>query len=175
MNYTIDGASKLVLRTRAQGLLARLAHDLSIASSAVTGTASVEGEGWTARLTIATKSLRVEGVVRGDRVETGVLGDSDRAEIERKLATEVIGAPEVAVEARGLSRRQGKATLTLGRSSEVPLTIEVTELEGGALVAKVRGAISLSALGIAEIKGPLGAFKVADEVKLLLDATLRPA
>ena len=50
-SFRIDkGASKLVLRTRAEGMLARLAHDLEIAAGEINGAASLDGDAWTAEV-----------------------------------------------------------------------------------------------------------------------------
>ena len=48
----LEGQSKVVVRTRATGMLARLAHDLEIVSTEVTGTATVEGGKWAAEVVV---------------------------------------------------------------------------------------------------------------------------
>src|SRR5262249_40421369 len=75
-------SSRLAVRTRATGLLARLAHDLEIVAETFSGEARLDDPSWSAELTIPVWALRVGGVLRDDRVDASVLSASDRAEIE---------------------------------------------------------------------------------------------
>jgi hypothetical protein len=102
-NFHIDAkASTLVVRTRTAGLLGRLAHDLEIAAGELTGRATTDDEAWTAELTVPVQSLRVVGVLHGDRVDETTLSASDRAEIERRIREEVFaGASEAKAHAEG--------------------------------------------------------------------------
>jgi hypothetical protein len=168
-------ASKLTIRTRAKGLLARLAHDLEIAG-AVRGTAEVDEATWSGQLEIEVASLRVVGVVRAGSVDTTVLSASDRLDIERKIRDEVLaGTGRVEVRASGPSRERGEATIGLARSSaRAPVTL-AARAEGSGLAVSGRLELSLKGLNIKPIKGPLGAFEVSDAVEVRYELALKPA
>ena len=73
-------ASRLAVRTRATGMLARLAHDLEISAAEVRGHARLDGdgEGWTAELLVPVSGLAVAGVLHGDRLDPAGLSQSAR-------------------------------------------------------------------------------------------------
>lgn len=175
MNYVIDNASsKLTIRTRAQGMLARLAHDLSILARSIEGQAQLlDKDGWSAALTVA-PSLFVEGVLKGDRVDTTVLSPADRQEIERRLLDEILRRKEVHIDASGSARSSGRAKVTMaGGSANASTQLQIRERDDGALEAKGQAELSLEALGVPPIKGPLNAFKVADTVVVQFALVLR--
>lgn len=160
-------------------MLARLAHDLEIASTEVGGTATSDGASFTAELVVPVASLRVVGARKGDRLDTGVLSEGDRAEIERKIRVEVFeGDREVACKAEGSSLDRGEVALTIGGVSSLMrrarLTQTVKEAPGGGSSVEGRAELSLSALGIREVKGPLNAFRVADTVEVLYKFVVDP-
>lgn len=169
-------ASKLVVRTRASGLLGRLAHDLEIAAEELSGGASVDGDAWTAELTVPVPRLRVAGVLRGERLDTKTLLASDQAEIERRIRDDVlVGGSAVIARAEGRARGKGEVAVSIGsRSARFPLTQEVTAGDGGGSVASGRCSVSLRALGIPEVKGPLGAFRVSDTIEVIYTIVLLP-
>lgn len=170
-----SAASSIALRTRAEGLLARVAHDLEIAAPLFRGRATLDGDTWTAELGVAVASLRVAGVVRGTDVDRGALSSSDRAQIEQKMRQDVFfgGVREVLAVAHGTSRTGGEATVSLGpRSQRVPVTLSVEAPSGGKITATGRFTLSLEKLGVKPIKGPLGAFRVKDAVEVLFTILL---
>jgi hypothetical protein len=176
-SFRIDkGASKLVLRTRAQGMLARLAHDLEIAAGEINGAASLDGDAWTAEVAVPVSSLRVAGALRGDRLDTSALSSKDRAEIERKIREEVLAAgPEVRTRAEGPSRDRGEATVSFGsKSARVSVSHSKTEPSGAGFSVTGRAELSLRALGVAEVKGPLNAFRVGDTIEVLYTLVIQP-
>lgn len=163
-------ASRLVLRTRASGLLARLAHDLEIEATELSLKASQDGDAWAAELSVPVAKLRVAGVLKkGDRLDTGVLSASDHADIENRIRTEVLaGGPEVRVQASGKSPLNGQAEVSLGpKSARFPVLQSVEPREGGGFDISGRCDVSLSALGVQEVKGPLGAFRVNDVIEVV--------
>jgi len=170
-------ASRLVLRTRTSGLLARFAHDLEIEATELSLRASSEGDSWSAEVSIPVASLRVAGVLKsGDRLDTTVLSASDQADIENRIRTEVLAeGPEVKVQASGTSRDRGEALVSIGsRSARFPVSQAVEARDGGGATVSGRCDISLRGLGIEEVKGPLGAFKVADTVEVVYTVVLAP-
>lgn len=174
---TNKDASRLVLRTRTSGILARFAHDLEIVATEVLFRAFVDGDTWTGEVSIPVASLRVAGVLKGgDKLDTSVLSASDQAEIEQRIRGEVLaGGPEVKVKASGQSRDRGEAVVSIGsQSARFPLSQSVEAREGGGARVSGRCDISLKALGIHEVKGPLGAFKVSDTIEVVYSLSLIP-
>ena len=168
-------ASSIALRTRAEGLLARVAHDLEIAAPLFRGRVTLDGEAWTAELGVAVASLRVVGVVHGAALDRAALSSSDRAQIEQKMRQDVFfgGVREVSALAHGTSRAGGEATVALGtRSQRVPVTLSIEAPPGGKITASGQLTLSLEKLGVKPIKGPLGAFRVKDAVEVLFTIPL---
>jgi hypothetical protein len=172
------GASHLALRTRSKGLLARLAHDLEIRNDAVTGKATLDGDAWTGELSIPVEAFRVAGVLHGDTLDPDGLGAADRAEVERKVRDEVFeGTKAIRANAAGPARAGGSGKVALARK-EAPTSVDlraVVERPAGGFVVKGRATVSLAALDVREVKGPLGAFRVADTVEILFELALSPA
>lgn len=163
---TIDfQASTITIRTRAKGMLSRLAHDLEIDASRWDGAVELDGDAWKATLTFDVRGLRVVGALKGDRVDRAVLSASDKDEIERKIRSEVLPIDSVTVSLSGTDRKRADvvvAGLVGEQKMSVPITVE--ERRDGELVVFGDLKLSLSRLGIKEIKGPLGAFKVDDAI-----------
>ncbi|HZO11904.1 MAG TPA: hypothetical protein VFB62_01555, partial [Polyangiaceae bacterium] len=160
-------ASAITLRTRAKGLLAKLAHDLELEARRFEGSVELDGSAWTARLAFPVRDLHVVGSLRGERVERNVLSSADRAEIERRIRDDVLTVDKVEVSLTGTSRAGGEAHVRVGRGEQrVRFSMTTEERRDGELVSHGAVNVSLSTLGIAEIKGPLGAFKVNDSVEV---------
>jgi hypothetical protein len=167
-------ASRLAVRTRAVGMLARLAHDLEIVATRFDAHADLDDDAWSGELTIPVDALEVAGVLKHDRVETGVLSPSDRAEIVKRMRDDAFrGAPRVEVRARGASRERAELVVSIG-GREAPFSAALrTRQDADAIVVSGTAALSLKALGSREIKAPLGAFSVKDEVAIVFDLRLR--
>lgn len=177
-DYVLDRkASSFSVRTRAEGMFSRLAHDLEIAAEGFSGEVALDDDGgFTATLRFPVSGMRVVGVLRGDHVDRGVLSQKDRSEIERRIQREVIAVDEVVVEASGTSRERGHARLRIGRGEQrVPISFSTEARRDGELAAEGKGYASLRALDIREVKGPLGAFKVSDTLELVFFVMLVPA
>jgi hypothetical protein len=166
MKLTIDGAAtSLRLHTRAKGLLSKLAHDLAIDAREVEGSVELDGSSWRAELTIPVSSLRIAGVLRHERVEAGVLSGSDVLDIERRIRDELLPARHVTVEAEGTSLDRGQATVRCPRGDQhIRFDLRVADDKRS---ASVETRVSLKALRVPEVKGPLGAFKLADAVEVI--------
>jgi hypothetical protein len=168
-----EQAATLTVRTRATGMLARLAHDLEIEAERVTGAAEIDGTRWHAELRVAARSLRVTGVVRSGSVDRAVLSRADREEIERRLHGELIG-DEVRVRAEGDALDRGRALVTVAREQALELRLETESRPHGGYSVVGRAELSLRALGVPEVKGPLGAFKVDDRLEARFWLVLLP-
>ncbi|MEM9691264.1 MAG: hypothetical protein AAGA56_01855 [Myxococcota bacterium] len=164
--------SRLIVRTRAEGPLARVAHELQIEAQRADGVAWFDDPAgsWRGLLEVPVASLRVMGSLRAgtDELDTSGLNRLERAEIRRRLRKTVLAAPMVVVEAEGQASQGRLRCVVPAASDEVPFAVEPQKHREGLLV-RGRVALSLNALGIAEIKGPMGAFRVADRVEVEFD------
>lgn len=170
----IPQQSSLSVETRAKGMLAKLAHDLSIEAHAIEATCTFDAGRATVELTIPTAELRVRGVRKGESVDTNTLSASDKTEIERKIRSEVISAARVVAKLEapvvlepGHASVEARGVVEVGRSSaKVASKLEVDVAEA-VVTASGRVQLNLPALGITPPKGPLGAFRVDDTVEVV--------
>jgi hypothetical protein len=164
----LDAArSRLAVYTFAEGFLSALAHDLELVAGDVSGT--LDGEKVELRVPVA--GLKVTGVMKKGRLDTGVLSAGDRDTIERQIRDEVLAGG--AVVARG-ERSGNDASVEVEapppRTARARLTcrVQVTD-EAGAKRAKGSAEVSLKGLGAPPVKGPMGAFRVSDKVRVDFD------
>jgi hypothetical protein len=169
-------ASSFTVRTRAKGLLARLAHDLEIEAKGFSGSIELDGDAWHGELRFPIGELRVVGSLRGDRVDRAVLSSSDKSEIDRKIREEVLPVPEVRVRLENGTRTRCDAVVISARGEQrVSTTLTTEDRRDGEVVCYGELALSLKALKIKEVKAPLGAFKVADRIEVAFWVMLVPA
>jgi hypothetical protein len=167
-------SSRLAVRTRAVGMLARLAHDLEIVATRLEGRAELDGEAWSGELSIPTDALDVAGVLKGERVDPNVLSPPDRAEILKRMRADAFhGAAAVQVRANGTSLDRAELVVAV-RDHETRSIVQLRTREDGEAIAVAGTAkLSLKSIGAREIKAPLGAFSVKDEVEIVFDLVLR--
>ena len=174
MRWSLDAlASSVRIRTHTAGLLARFAHDLELAASAMSGWVEQVDDGWTSELEFPVASLAVVGVIRGGVVDRSVLSVNDVIEIERKLRSEVLRGASVRVRGRGDQRLAEVAVEAPRGTSTVTAALTHGSHEGDRRSVEGKARLSLSKLGCPEVKGPLGAFKVSDEVEVLARLVFR--
>lgn len=181
VNLVLDPAgSRVHVRTFAEGLFARLAHDLELACR------DVEGEGHyapdagsgSATLEVPITGIYVVGVRKGAAVDEQGLSPSDKHDAIEKMRHDVFHTTaqdaRVRVEA---SLDQGKARVRVvapsGRSTEVTLAPRLRS-EGDVVHVAGTFPVSLQALGSDVVKGPMGAFRVKDLVEIDADLAFRP-
>jgi hypothetical protein len=174
IRMTVDPArSSLRVETRAKGLLAKLAHDLSIDGAGPTGTCVIEEGRFALDLELPVAALKVAGVRKGGRVDGSVLSRSDVDDIQRRLRGEVLaGNASVTLHAKGAAPEGDRATVraelvvSAGRGRQ-HLRADVTvRREGDRTIATGVATVSLDALDIAPVKAPLGAFRVDDAIEV---------
>ena len=160
--------SRVRLRTYAKGLFAALAHDLELEASPTGEVVHADG---VARATIDVRAdaIHVRGVVRRGHVHTDVLSASDVREIERKLRDELFApSPALTITVTG-TREAPVAIIAMapprGGSTRADVIIGV-QAGDDLLEVRVRGALSMRALGLPIVHGPLHAFVVKDEVAI---------
>lgn len=180
MTYT-RGVSDLVLdpdrsrvriHTYAEGLLARLAHDLELVCGDLTGSGSRTADGGTARVEARLGAMTIAGTLHDDRVNESGLSPSDKHDALEKMKKEVFHAgadARVVVEA-ALERGTARVKLTPpnGRIFEATAKVDV-EGEGDGARAKGSFDVSLAKIGSDPVKGPMGAFRIKDRVVVLFD------
>lgn len=160
MDHVLDPSrSEITLHTGTTGLFSAVAHDLEIAVREPRGEASFDAasaHGW---IECPVRALVVVGAVKRGRVDAGVLSAGDRGDIERRIREVILPIPVVRIEATV------DEIAVQGPSATQRLPARWTRAdENGAIVLRGAMSLSLKKLGIAEVKGPLGAFRVADEV-----------
>lgn len=173
--------SRIRLHTFAEGILARLAHDLELVCGELTGTATeLEGGGGTASIEVPLRGMTVSGVLGKDgSIDERGLTPTDRRECLAKMHKDVFHArPEsvvrVEVHVEGDSARV-RVIPPNGKSVEAVVRAEVhPEGNDGGIRSSGRLEVSLSAIGSDTVKGPMGAFRVKDKVVVSFDVVFRP-
>ncbi len=175
--------SRVRLQTFAEGLLARLAHDLELVCGDLSGVASRAGE-----MKASTGKASIEAPLRGfvvagvlgkdGRVDERGLSANEKSDAIAKMHDDVFHAPHdgvvrVEVQLDGPSARV-RVTPPNGTSVEVVLRPEV-RAAGDGVRASGSFELSLLALGAEVVKGPMNAFRVKDKVKVIFDVTFMPA
>jgi hypothetical protein len=169
MRYRLASeASTVTVRTGTEGLFARMAHRLELVARPADGWGERAGEVVRGGLRVRSSDLHVTGALRGDRVDVHVLAAADVSAIDARVAAELFGGVvtfEIEVDAR-IGAAGGTASVSSARgkaSSTVRLTVEE---EGESLRVTAEARLSLRALGAGPVSGPLGAFRVADELEV---------
>ena len=168
--------SHVRVRTFAEGMLARLAHDLELEWPVAEGHADLaSGE---ASVRIDADAVTVLGAKKGRHVDLGALSVSDREEIKRRLLGSIGADRGNGVIVANIKIASGRSkvakveiALACGRAT-TDADVEMSEHDG---TTRVTGSLTLSlrALGVPEIKGPLGAFRLKDRIELAFAAELR--
>lgn len=154
--------------TYKEGLLSRLAHDLRLTVTRW----QIVIDGRDVRGTFDARSLVVDGVVRGPRVDQKTLAQKDLADIAGNIEQHVLKTaryPEITYEGRVAGVREGKVTLKgtltlVGRTGPLDL---VLERRGD----KVVGAATLlqTRWGITPFSAALGAIKIKNDVDVKVE------
>lgn len=177
VHYTLDPSrSRVTIRTEAEGLFSPLAHDLEIEAVPTRGEATDAGSEWSATVVTTPAALRVVGAVKRGAVDPGALSARDRSEIERRIREEVLrDVREVVCEASGRGASAEVIVRASGAGARFPLRYE--RLASATRDVAVEGSfeLSLRALGVPEVRGPLGAFRVRDRVRVSFRLTFTPA
>ncbi len=165
--------STVVVRTRAEGLMSRLAHDLELRAGQFEGQVRLEDDeqNWSASLRFPIVGLTVVGVLRAGAVDEGVLSAREHAQITDKVQNDILLGPEVLVRVNGKTRDAGQGVVRAPRGQQrIRFDLKHDE-QDGALTGQIE--LSLERLGVAPIRGPLGAFRVADEIVVQFRLVLR--
>lgn len=177
------GESHLTVETRAKGMLAKLAHDLSIGATSLKCEATLDDGRLSLELSVPVAGLRVDGVRKSAHVDKSVLSSSDRSEIERKIREEVLRSSTVVVKTTcdapsglaqdGTHEVSAPLTVELGSAKTEVRTRATVTTAAGRVVARGKATVSMPSLGVAPVKGPLGAFRVDDDIEIVYDLVFR--
>lgn len=157
------------IHTFKEGLLSKLAHDLRL--SVTRFDINVRGLELSARFEL--ESLRVDGSVRGGKLDRAELSDADRKKIRETMLRDVLRARDHG-EARFTGRTHSReppfaveGSLTLAGVTK-PLSLLLLP-RGGRLVAEVE--LVPSQWGIKPYRALGGALRVQDRVLVSIDAS----
>lgn len=160
----VSERSKIRIRTFAEGLLARLAHDLELECRSLEGEATLEDGRVEGRIAFPVGGIEVSGTLRNGVLDPAGLSTSERRDCLAKMRAEVFRADQGTV--RVVATSSGTASITLpdGRAlcQQVTLAVDLERAHGSLELA-------LSALGVDPIKGPMNAFRVRDRLLVLFD------
>ena len=174
---TVDPEKTQVrIRTFAEGLFSRLAHDLELVCRGVEGTAERSSpDKGLATLSVPIAKIEIAGTLKNGRVDPAGLSPSDRDDVLRKMRRDVFHAKDasgaVTVEATlEAGRARVRVIPPTGRSVDRPVSVRLEPADAG---ARVTGSfeLSLDSIGSAPVKGPMNAFRVKDSVEILFDVT----
>lgn len=182
-DLVLDAArSRVRLQTFAEGLLARLAHDLELVCGDLEGTASraaADGDvAGTASITVPLRGIAIAGVLGKDgRTDPRGLSPAEQRDAVAKMQRDVFHAGPEGVVRIETHYDGGSARIRVvppnGQAVESVVRPDVVA-EGDAVHAKGTFEISLAAIGAGVVKGPMGAFRVKDRVKVIFDAVFTP-
>jgi hypothetical protein len=174
--------SRVRLQTFAEGLFARLAHDLELVCGDLSGHASRSAEGRTdagsASIEAPLRGFSVGGVLgRDGHLDEGGLTPGERRDCLAKMYSDVFHSPPngmvlVQVQLDGAAARV-RVVPPNGKAVEIVMKPEV-KADGESVRASGSFEVSLMAIGSDVVKGPMGAFRVKDRVKVLFDVTFAP-
>lgn len=158
----------MIVTVRAEGPLARLAHDIRLEA----GGATAESDGETVRARFPVAGLRaVESSRHGkERFEPPTPRDAE--EIESRVRTVALAGGEAVLVTA--TRDRVEVTAPRGRQTVAPREVRVAR-EGARLRVRAVCTLSLSALGTGKVDMPLGAVRLSDAVEIDVDLTLADA
>jgi hypothetical protein len=175
-------AATLTVWTEKEGLLSKVAHDLSILATELRAALSLDGARATVEVVVPVRGLRVQGQVKDGRVTP--LSDKDHREIDATLqGKDVLDAarhPEVRYAgelarpgASGDVQVAGRLTLR-GRTEPLPLVARI-EVAPDRWVVTGEVRLRQTAWGLKPYSALLGALKVKDEVRVTWRLEYAPA
>ncbi len=162
----------VAVRTHRTGAAARAGHDLLLHVTAWRGEIEIgeDGAPTTVVFEVDTTSFRVIDGTGGIQA----LGDDDRASIVQTIDDEILNRAPVTFRSTEVEETAPSVFCVHGDLTLVgetrPLTVELTAADGALRAA---AAVVQSSWGIKPYSALFGALKVADDVSVAIDATLR--
>lgn len=159
--------SRVVIETRARGMLAAVAHDLRIEAPIAEGS-SEDGATFRARFDVARMKV-IESARHGTNAWHAPPA-SDAADIEHRIRSELFeGCDHVDVTGR-LDAARASITVRSRGSQTIMLDVHVDRSQGVRASGKCE--LSLRALDTGKVHVPLGAIKLDDTVSVTFDVAL---
>ncbi|MBX3215052.1 MAG: hypothetical protein KF850_23660 [Labilithrix sp.] len=163
--------SRVRIRTFAEGLFSRLAHDLELVCRRISGSAERAGaEQGSAEVEMPIAAIEVAGTLKNGQLDPNGLSPSDRDDCLRKMRSDVFHAAADAVVRVEATVEAGKARVRIvppqGRTVERPVPVRLEPAGDGSTRVAGTFDMSLSALGSDPVKGPMNAFRVKDSVEV---------
>jgi len=157
--------------TYKEGVLSRLAHDLRLSVKKW----ELVVDGRDVRASFDPRSLEVDGVVRGQRVDDKILTPKDLSDIAENIEKHVLKTarhPQITYEGRLVAAKAGKLTIRgklmlVGRAGPLEFGLERIgdKLVGQATILQTRW-------GITPFKAALGSIKIKNDVGVKVDLPL---
>lgn len=175
--FTCDDA-ELIVETFTEGLGARAAYDVTVATKSVRLAAEVRRNApaeSTCRVEIPVDSFEAHALHRTKSRKPADLSSSDASTIRGKSQDKLRSTfgPKVIVEASSGTDIGGGRHRFSAKTNGATFSVEVeSTLSDDGLELTATAKPRLSALGVAKVKGPLGVITVADEIQLRLTAKL---
>ena len=158
----------LSVRTRRGGAAAKAGHDLLLHVTEWEGTLTIGDGGAPAAAELAADatSLRVQEGTGGMKA----LDEDDKANIHQTIDDEVLQRRDIAFRSTSVEGDRAEGELTLGDRTR-PLSLELDVSDDGAVSATAT--VKQSDWGMKPYTALFGALKVADEVRVEIDARLQ--
>lgn len=169
-----DGKSRVRVHTFAEGMLARLAHDLELICHGASGTLEQTGDGAArAQLSFPIARIEVAGALKGGHLDPEAIEADDRREIVAKMRDVVFRSSDPAAAVRVeaiIDGEDARVTVTApgGQRVERAARVQLSP-EGDGVRASGALDLLLSSLGAGAVRGPMNAFRVKDAVRVHFD------
>jgi hypothetical protein len=159
---------RVIVTVRAEGALARLAHDIRV--EARDGSCTLEGDTVRARFPVA--GLFVEATSRHGKNAFDSPSADDAREIEHRMRTVALaGGDAIEIVA---TRGRIEVIAPHGKQTVSPRNLDVRR-EGDRTIVRGACTLSLAALGTGKIQVPLGAVGVSDAIDVDFVVTITSA
>jgi hypothetical protein len=169
----------VTLRTTTTGLFSPLAHDLELSAGDASGEATEPGASGgkaTASVRFPVASIRVVGALKAGAVDASKLSEGDRREIERKIREQVFaGLTHIDATAELDGDQASLSIKGPAGTARQRARVSIERGEGGEREGRGTCKLSLKELGVAPVKGPMGVFRVADELSVEFRVAFKPA
>jgi hypothetical protein len=157
-------AGTITVRTFAEGMLARLAHDLELRFPVLSG--EVDADKRSASIMVDPHSVEILGARKGERLDESALSPSDREEIKKKLVSSLGAQSKDARIEVTITMSENRAALQVRLPCGSSRTDADVTLSDDTKRAKGSCTLSLRAMGVPEVKGPLNAFRLKDRIEV---------
>lgn len=159
---------RVIITVRAEGTLARLAHDIRLEASG----GSITSDGETVRARFPIIGLRVVATSRHGKDAFARPSAGDAREIEERVRTlALVGGDAIEIVA---TRERIEVIAPRGKQIVSPSRLDVRR-ENDRTIVRGSCALSLAALGTGKIRLPLGAVHLSDAIDVEFDVTLTSA